>query len=267
MNVYKMSLKFCANLSFMFQESTSLLERYNLAKKAGFRAVECAFPYEYSLEDVKKAKENAGVDQILINVFVGDVTKGELGFAAIPGKEDEFKKSLELAVQYAKALNCSRIHIMSGRVEDVTKEHNDVYESNMRLAATLLEKEDITGLIEPINPYSVPGYFMNNFEKGLELVKRINSPRLKLMMDLFHLQHLNGNLTNNITSLLPYVGHIQVAQVPHRHEPDTPGEVSYPYVFSLLEKLKYNGWIGLEYKPAEKTADGLKWIHNYGYKF
>ncbi|XP_067003135.1 putative hydroxypyruvate isomerase [Anabrus simplex] len=261
-----MPLKFCANLSFMFQETKCLLERYDLAKRAGFRAVECAFPYDYSVEDVKTTKEKAGVEQILINVFVGDVTKGELGFAAVPGKEAEFKKSLNLAVAYAKALNCSRIHIMSGRVENITRECDQAYENNMRYAADLLSKENIVGLIEPINPYSVPKYFMNSYDKGLELVKKINSPNLKLMMDLFHLQHLRGNLTNNITDLLPYVGHIQIAQVPHRNEPNTPGEVNYPYLFSVLEKLGYDGWIGLEYKPASDTVTGLKWVEEYGYK-
>ncbi|GLH10955.1 Putative hydroxypyruvate isomerase [Gryllus bimaculatus] len=260
-----MPLKFCANLSFMFQETASLLERYGLAKQAGFRAVECAFPYDFSTEDVVAAKKNAGVEQVLINVFVGDVTKGELGFAALPGQEEEFKNSISLAIKYAKALECPRIHIMSGRVEDVTRENADTYEKNIRYATSLLEKENIVGLIEPINPYSVPKYYMNSYEKGLELVKKINSPNLKLMMDLFHLQHLRGNLTHNIEDLLPYVGHIQIAQVPHRHEPDTNGEINYQYVFSVLEKNGYNGWIGLEYKPLEATAVGLKWIRNFGY--
>ncbi|GLH10953.1 Putative hydroxypyruvate isomerase [Gryllus bimaculatus] len=236
-----------------------------LAKQAGFRAVECAFPYDFSTEDVVAAKKNAGVEQVLINVFVGDVTKGELGFAALPGQEEEFKNSISLAIKYAKALECPRIHIMSGRVEDVTRENADTYEKNIRYATSLLEKENIVGLIEPINPYSVPKYYMNSYEKGLELVKKINSPNLKLMMDLFHLQHLRGNLTHNIEDLLPYVGHIQIAQVPHRHEPDTNGEINYQYVFSVLEKNGYNGWIGLEYKPLEATAVGLKWIRNFGY--
>ncbi|XP_049783206.1 putative hydroxypyruvate isomerase [Schistocerca cancellata] len=258
-----MTLRVCANLSFMFQETTSLIERYALAKEAGFRAVECAFPYEYPLEEVISAKESAGVDQILINVFPGDQSKGELGFAAIPGQEEKFKESLSLAVKYAKGLHCKRIHVMSGNAENPSSVNDDIYEKNIKYAASLFEKEGIVGLIEPINPHSVPNYYMNNFSKGLDIVRRINSPNLRLMMDLFHVQHLQGDLTHTIKMALPYVGHIQIAQVPNRNEPDTPGEVNYSYIFDVLKDNGYDGWIGLEYKPAKGTREGLKWIQNY----
>lgn len=261
-----MPLKFCANLSFMFQETTSLLERYQLAKDVGFRAVECAFPYVHSVDEVVAAQKKANVEQILINVFVGDVTKGELGFASIPGAEEKFNDSLNLAVKYAKALKCSRIHVMSGAVEKVNEENVKTYEKNIKHAASLFEKESIIGLIEPINPYSVPKYYMNDFQKGLEVVKKVNSPNLRLMLDMFHLQHLHGNLTLNIRKLLPYVGHIQVAQVPDRHEPNTSGEIDYRYIFSLLEQLGYDDWIGLEYRPAGSTKEGLKWVEEFNMK-
>ncbi|XP_069694497.1 putative hydroxypyruvate isomerase [Periplaneta americana] len=259
-----MPLKFCANLSFMFQETASLLERYQLAKNVGFRAVECAFPYVHPVEEVVAAQKKADVEQILINVFVGDVTKGELGFAAIPGAEDKFKDSINLAVKYAKALNCSRIHVMSGAVQKETEENAITYEKNLRHAVSVFEKENIVGLIEPINPYSVPKYYMNSYHKGLDLVKKVNSPNLKIMMDIFHLQHLHGNLALNIKEFLPYVGHIQVAQVPDRHEPNSSGEINYKYIFTLLEELGYDGWIGLEYKPAGLTKDGLTWVKELG---
>lgn len=261
-----MPLKFCANLSFMFQETTSLLERYQLAKDVGFRAVECAFPYVHTVEEVVAAQKKANVEQILINAFVGDVTKGELGFASIPGAEEKFNDSLNLAVKYAKALKCSRVHVMSGAVEKVNEENVKTYEKNIKHAASLFEKENIIGLIEPINPFSVPKYYMNDFQKGLKVVKKVNSPNLKLMLDMFHLQHLHGNLTLNIKELLPYVGHIQVAQVPDRHEPNTSGEIDYRYIFSLLEQLEYDGWIGLEYRPAGGTKEGLKWVEEFNMK-
>lgn len=261
--MFKMPLKFCANLSFMFQETSSLLERYQLAKDVGFRAVECAFPYVHSVEEVVAAQKKANVEQILINAFVGDVTKGELGFAAIPGAEEKFIDSVNLAVKYAKALQCSRIHVMSGAVETVNEANVETYEKNIKHAASVFEKENIIGLIEPINPYSVPKYYMNNFHKGLDVVKKVNSPNLKLMLDMFHLQHLHGNLTQNIKEMLPYVGHIQVAQVPDRHEPNTSGEINYQYIFPLLEQLGYDGWIGLEYKPAGSTEAGLKWLDEF----
>lgn len=249
----------------MFAESTTIVGRYQLAKQAGFKAVESGFPFGFSVHQVAEARKNADVDQILINVFTGDVTKGELGFAAIPGKEEDFKKSIELTIEYAKALNCRKIHIMSGKVESPTAINDIVYENNLRHAVERFQAEDIVGLIEPINRITVPNYYMHDFVKGLELVKKINSPHLKLMLDIFHLQHTCGNITYNIKEYLPYLGHIQVAQVPNRNEPDTPGEIDYKYVFSLLEKEGYNGYIGLEYKPKTSSLEGLKWIKRFGY--
>ncbi|KAG8226699.1 hypothetical protein J437_LFUL005515 [Ladona fulva] len=271
-----MPLKFCANLSFMFQETASLLDRYTLAEKCGFKAVECAFPYCHSVSSIVEAKTGAGVEQILINVppacsyphmfgvydipmVAGDSTLGELGHAALPGKESVFQRNIDLAVQYAKALSCKRVHIMSGKVPNPTVENASAYEENLKYAVGCMEKEDITALIEPINNFTVPNYYMNT----LAIVKKINSPHLKIMMDLFHLQIINGDLTRNIKKYLPYVGHIQIAQVPNRNEPNTPGEMNYPYIFSLLEELKYDGWIGLEYKPLTTTANGLNWIQDY----
>ncbi|XP_065225253.1 putative hydroxypyruvate isomerase [Planococcus citri] len=255
-----MSLKICANLSFMFTEASSLLERYVLAKQCGFSAVECGFPYEYSINELQQSKESAQLEQILINVYPGNISSGELGFAAIPDKVTEFRNSIQLAVTYAKALNCSRIHVMAGIVHSPTTENDDVYLTNLKYASELFEKENITGLIEPINPHLVPGYYLNDYKKAVSIIKEVNSPSIKLMLDLFHLQMITGNLTNNIKNLLPYTGHIQIAQAPHRHEPDSVGEVNYKYVFGLLKQLNYDGWIGTEYTPAADTKSGLKWM-------
>ncbi|XP_015114299.1 putative hydroxypyruvate isomerase isoform X1 [Diachasma alloeum] len=260
-----MSLKFASNLSFMFTECPSIVGRYQLAKDAGFQAVESGFPFGYSVQQVTQAKEAAQVDQVLINVFTGDVSKGELGFAAVPGKEEEFRNSIQLTIDYAKALKCSKIHVMAGIVENVSPINDTVYESNLRYAVDKFEKEGIVGLIEPINGYSVPNYYMNCYDKGLALVKKINSPHLKLMFDIFHLQHLKGNVTNMIKENFHHLGHVQIAQVPDRNEPDTSGELDYRYILSALEQLGYTGHIGLEYKPKTKAAEGLKWIHNFGY--
>ncbi|XP_033310594.1 putative hydroxypyruvate isomerase [Bombus bifarius] len=261
-----MSLKFASNLSFMFTEAPSIIERYKLAKEVGFRAVESGFPFGFSIKDVSEAQKNAHVEQILINVFTGDVSKGELGFAAIPGEEGNFKKSIDLTIEYAKALNCKRIHIMSGKVNKVTTVNDDVYVKNLLYALQKFEKEGILGLIEPINNITVPNYYMNSFQKGLDVVKKINKPNLKLQLDIFHLQHICGNITKNIKELLPYVGHVQIAQVPDRHEPDTSGEIDYKYVLSILEKEGYDGYVGLEYCPKSSSVDGLSWIQKYGYE-
>lgn len=261
----KMPLKFAANLSFMFKEHASLLDRYAAAKKAGFRAVECAFPYEFSIEQVVKAKTESGLQQVLINSWPGDLSKEDRGLAAIPGRQEEFKTTLETSIEYAKALDCTRLHIMSGKAMPLLKDAamGKVFEDNLKLAADRLEKEGIVGLIEPINHYSVPHYHMNNFDEAVRLIKKINSSSLKLQMDLFHLQHLNGNLTHRIKDMFPYVGHIQIAQVPDRHEPNTAGEINYNYVFDVLTQLDYQGWIGCEYTPKGDTVDGLSWIKEY----
>ncbi|XP_014486364.1 PREDICTED: putative hydroxypyruvate isomerase [Dinoponera quadriceps] len=260
-----MALKFASNLSFMFTEVPSIIDRYQLAKQAGFKAVESGFPFGFSIEQVVAAKNKAGVHQVLLNVFTGDITKGELGYAAIPGKEDDFKNSISKTIQYAKALDCKMIHVMSGTVESPTANNDAAYEQNLLHAIEKCQQEDIVIVIEPINNYSVPKYYMNNFRKGFDLVKKINNPYFKLQLDLFHLQHCCGNITRSIQELLPYVGHIQIAQVPDRHEPDTSGEIDYKYVLSLLETAGYPGYIGLEYRPKSTTVAGLKWIANYGY--
>ncbi|CAK1545583.1 unnamed protein product [Leptosia nina] len=258
-------MKFCANLSFMFSEGATILERYALAKEAGFKAVESGFPFGHTLEEVKQAKENAGIEQVLINIKTGDVTKGELGVTAVPGKEKEFQANLRETIDYANALGARKIHIMAGQLNDVTQKNWDVYESNLKYAADELKKYNLLGVIEPINQHSVPSYFLSDFGKATDIIKRIGSENLKLQLDIFHLQHICGDLSYNIKNLMPHVGHVQIAQVPNRNEPDTAGEVNYKYILKSLESNGYNDWIGLEYKPAGSTNDGLKWITKFEY--
>lgn len=156
---------------------------------------------------------------------------------------------------------------MSGKVEGPVTEANDTaYENNLRYAVTLLEKENILGVIEPINKYSVPNYYMNCYNKALNIVKRINSPNLKIMVDIFHLQLIRGDITHAFRELKDYIGHVQIAQAPDRHEPNTPGEINYKYILeSLKNEANYTDWIGLEYKPLGDVKTGLKWINEYGY--
>lgn len=258
--------KFCANISFMFTEKP-FLERYSAAKKAGFKAVESGFPFGYSVEEVLKAKQSADIDQVLINVFTGDVTKGELGFAAIAGKEQEFQQSIIKTIEYAKALNTAKIHIMAGKLSGTPTEENDrSYESNLRYAVDLLTKENITALIEPINNISIPMYYLNCYKKASEVIKKINSPNLRLMADIFHMQHIRGNVTSTLKEFRDIIGHVQIAQVPNRCEPNTDGELNYPYLLkTIFEDHGYNGWIGLEYRPERDTVAGLKWIEELHY--
>ncbi|CAH1153444.1 unnamed protein product [Phaedon cochleariae] len=257
--------KFSANLAFLFPEKP-LLERYHLAKAVGFRAVETGFPFGFTKQQVVEAKKAANVDQILINIYTGDVTKGELGFAAIPGKDSEFRESINLTIDYAKALGVKKIHIMAGKIEgNITSAHDAAYENNLRYAVDLLVKENLLGLIEPINKYSIPGYYMNCYDKALSVIKKINSPNLKLMLDIFHLQLIRGNIANTIREFKEHIGHVQIAQAPSRHEPDSSGEINYKFVLKVLEEEGYDDWIGLEYKPLADTREGLEWVKEFGY--
>lgn len=261
----KMPLKFAANISTMFTQSP-LLTRYRLAQSLGFKAVECQFPYDVGVDNIRSEKETCGLEQVLINSYPGDLTKGELGFAAKPGCEAEFLSSLETSIKYAKALDCKKIHIMAGITG---AEHNNVMEetylTNLMKAANLLEKEGIIGVIEPLCKQVKPGYFLRDYEQAARYVTQLNHKNLRLLLDVFHLQMSSGNLTNTIASVFPLVGHIQVSQAPRRDEPDAPGEINYKYILHLFEELGYTDWIGLEYTPSGQSGDGISWVKGYGY--
>ncbi|KAK3089056.1 hypothetical protein FSP39_000476 [Pinctada imbricata] len=246
-----MKLKFSANLSMMFTEKPSYCERYKAAKDAGFKYVEFGFAYHELIQSLKDTKEAAGVEQVLINAWPGDLSKGEIGIAALKEKQKEFDEKLETTIEYAKALNCKRVHVMAGLKNGSSEEEmKKTYVDNLRKVAARFEKEDIIGLIEPINSrITIPKYYLTDIHEAVNIVRSINSPNLKLQFDAFHIQIMDGNLTENLKKYLPYIGHIQVAQVPDRGEPDDKGEINFRYLFKLLEELNYNGFVGLEYKP------------------
>lgn len=260
-----MPLKFAANISTMYLKKP-LLKRYWACRDEGFKAVECQFPYEQSAEEIGIDRADSGLEHVLINSYPGDLTKGELGFAAKPGCESQFLSSLDTSVKYAKALNCKKIHIMAG----ITGPEKDaametVYGKNLMRAAHLLEKEGIVGVIEPLCKQAKQGYFLDSYEEAVRYIKQINHKNIRLLLDVFHLQMTSGNLTNNITNLLPLVGHIQISQAPHRNEPGAPGEINYRYILQLIDKLGYTDWIGLEFTPLGADGEGLYWIKDYGY--
>lgn len=261
-------MKFAANLGFLFaKESSDVLGRYQLAKAVGFQGVELPFPYEIPVEKITEAKKAAGVEQVLINAWPGHMDKGELGIAIFPERREEFKRSLEVSIEYLHGLNCKQLHIMAGKVKPNVdqKELQKTYVENLRYAADRLEKEGVVALIEACNNFWIPDYYMNHSQKAVKTLNEVGHPNLRLQLDLFHSQIIEGNLTHNIKAYLPHVAHIQIAQVPDRGEPDSPGEINYRYVFNLLEELGYKGWIGLEYHPRGGTVDGLKWMKNWGY--
>ncbi|XP_037949510.1 putative hydroxypyruvate isomerase [Teleopsis dalmanni] len=261
-----MVLKFAANLNFLFTEGApSLADKIKLAHRAGFKAVEIPFPNS-DLNKVVDIKNETGIEVALVNIALGS---GELNFgsASIPGAEETFKKHLSETVEFAKAVNCKKIHIMAGLMNKATREdHLCTYKNNLKYAASYLEKQNLIGVIEPINKYALPSYFMNCYETATSVLNEINSKHLRLMLDIFHLQHIRGNVTHSFKDFEDLIGHIQIAQVPNRNEPDVSGELDYGYVFSLITGINYEGWIGCEYKPATTTVDGLKWLSKYNLK-
>ncbi|XP_051929837.1 putative hydroxypyruvate isomerase [Hippocampus zosterae] len=265
------ALRFCANISWLFTELPDFPQRMHAAAAAGFRAVEAAWLYDADLQELRRAKDDHDLEVVLINTPPGDVTAGELGLAAVPGREEDFKRGLDQAIEYARALDCKRIHLMAGRIpagadggKAVIQEMEEVFVRNLNYAAKMLSKEGMTGLIEPINTRLTDArYFLSSPHDAATILGKVAKDNIKLQMDVFHWQIMDGNLTQNMRRYLPLLGHVQVAQVPGRNEPDSAGEINYDYVFSTLETLGYRGYVGCEYKPRGKTQDGLGWLQHY----
>ena len=255
--------RFSANLSFLFTE-LPFLDRFTAAASAGFRAVEFAFAYEIRPREIAARLEDNGLAQVLINAPPGNYAAGERGLAALPGREHEFAASLATALAYARELSCPRIHVMAG----VLPETADVQERalarasfvrNLRFAAREAEGEGLELTIEPINPRDIPGYFLNAQVEAHAIREEVGAANLKVQMDFYHAQIVEGDLSAKVKRWLPHIGHIQIAGVPGRHEPDT-GEINYPHLFALLDELGYAGWVGCEYKPLNGTLAGLGWM-------
>ncbi|MDQ3026101.1 MAG: hydroxypyruvate isomerase family protein [Pseudomonadota bacterium] len=252
--------RFAANLTMMYNEH-AFLERFDAAARDGFKGVEFLFPYEHSAADIKARLAEHGLAQALFNAPPGDWTKGERGMASRPGREDEFKRSIATALEYARVLGNQRLHVMAGLIapgEDRAR-HRDTYVRNLAHAAAEAEALGITVVIEPINTRDIPGFFLNRQDEAHAVCKEVGAVNLKVQMDLYHCQIVEGDVAMKIRQYLPDVGHMQVAGVPERHEPDL-GEINYPYLFALIDELGYDGWIGCEYRPREGTSEGLGWV-------
>ncbi|XP_041277240.1 putative hydroxypyruvate isomerase [Onychostruthus taczanowskii] len=265
-----MALRFSANLSWLFPELPALPARLEAAAAAGFGAVEAAWPAGCPAQELRAAAERARVRIALLNTPPGDQEAGELGLAAVPGRQAAFRQGLEAAVHYARAVGCPRIHVMAGRVPlgtdraAVAGEMETTFIENLRYTADLLSQEDMIGLLEPINNrITDPRYYLNTPHQAAAILEKVGRPNLKLQLDLFHCQIMDGNLSRNLETYFPLIGHIQIAQVPGRHEPDSPGELNFPYIFELLESLGYAGYVGCEYAPKGDTLEGLGWLRSY----
>ncbi|NQD95144.1 hydroxypyruvate isomerase family protein [Pseudomonas sp. CrR25] len=252
--------RFAANLSMLFND-VPFLERFGRAAAAGFKGVEYLFPYDYAPAELAERLHNHGLSQVLFNLPPGDFAAGERGLAALPGRQAEFREGVERAIEYAQALDCPRLHAMAGLVADerLRPQMRACYLDNLRHAARRLAEHGLTLLIEPINTRSIPGYFLNHQAEAHAILAELDEPNLKVQLDFFHAQIMDGDLAAGFQRFQAGVGHVQIAGVPDRHEPDS-GEVNYPYLFQLLDEAGYDGWIGCEYNPRGLTEDGLGWF-------
>ena len=255
--------RFAANLSMMYQEH-AFLDRFAAAAADGFRAVEFLFPYAHPAAEVAARLEGAGLANALFNFPPGNWDAGERGMAALPGREAEFAASIGKALDYAAALDCPRLHVMAGIPgQGVDRAAcRATYVANLRRAAAEAAKAGREVLIEPINTRDMPGYFLNRQDEAHRIREEVGAPNLKVQLDLYHCQIMEGDLAAKIRRDIAHVGHVQVAGVPERHEPDR-GEVNYPFLFDLLDELGYQGWIGCEYRPRAGSSAGLGWVRRW----
>ncbi|HEX3885463.1 MAG TPA: 2-oxo-tetronate isomerase [Stellaceae bacterium] len=256
--------KFAANLSMMFNE-VDFLDRFAAAAKLGFRGVEFLFPYDYSPEVIAARLEQNGLSLALFNTVPGDWAAGERGLAALPGRETEFRAGVDKAILYAKATKCPLVHTMAGLWPDGHDKALGarVYVENLQWAADRLAPEGLTAIIEPINTRDIPGYFLNYSHDAIAIIDEVARPNLRLQLDLYHMQIMEGDIATKVRALAGRYPHVQIAGNPGRHEPDV-GEIHYPYIFDLFDEIGYGGWIGCEYRPKGDTVAGLGWAKKYG---
>ena len=253
-------LRFAANLTLMYNE-LPFLERFAAAAADGFEAVEYLFPYEFPAAEIGQRLREHGLTQALFNLPPGDWAAGERGIACLPGREQEFRQSIDTGLDYARATGVRQLHIMAGReppgsdTEDLRRR----YVEHLRLACDRLGEHGITVMIEPINRRDMPAYFLTHQAQAHAICAEVDRPNIRVQMDLYHCQIVEGDLATLIRTHFAGIGHIQIASVPERHEPDD-GEVNYSYLFGLLESLGYAGYIGCEYRPRAGTSAGLGWL-------
>jgi 2-dehydrotetronate isomerase len=252
--------RFAANLSLMYNEHP-FLERFAAAAADGFTGAEFLFPYDYPAADIKAKLDAAQLTQALFNAPPGDWSGGERGLAALPGREDEFRRGIDTALAYARVLGNRKLHVMAGIVaKDASRErHRDCYLRNLAFAAEAAHADGITVLIEPINPRDMPGYFLNRQDDAHAIRTELGAPNLQVQFDCYHCQIVEGDLATKLRRDIANIGHIQIAGVPERHEPDL-GELNYPYLLDLIDSLGYAGWVGCEYRPQAGTSAGLGWL-------
>ncbi|MFT5111746.1 MAG: hydroxypyruvate isomerase [Parasphingorhabdus sp.] len=252
-------MKFSANLGYLWTE-LSLPDAIRAAKRAGFDAVECHWPYTTPASEVLSALEETGLRMLSLNTVRGNVSAGENGLSALPGREAEARKAIDQAIDYALAINTPNIHVIAGSTTG--KSAHNIFLENLRYATASTKNLNITILIEPLNHYDAPGYFLKTSGQAQNIIEEVNADNLKLMFDCYHLQIMEGDISRRLKVLHPIIGHIQIASVPDRAEPDT-GELNYEHIFRLLKSLNYHAPIGAEYRPTDRIDENLGWLQKF----
>lgn len=254
---------FAANLSMLFNE-VDFLDRFTAAREAGFTGVEYLFPYDFNKQDLIDALQSNNLTQVLHNLPAGDWNAGERGIAIMADRVDEFRQGVDQAIEYATALGCRQVNCLAG----IAPEDADpavlksTFVNNLSYCAERLGEKGIRLLIEPINTIDIPGFYLSNTAQALDILQAVGSDNLSIQYDIYHMQVMEGNLARTIENNLSSIKHLQLADNPGRHEPGT-GEINYPFIFSFLDSIGYEGWIGCEYIPAAGTSAGLGWLKPY----
>ncbi len=258
-----MPLKIAANLTMMFNEH-DFMDRFAAAASCGFKGVEYLFPYDYPADAIAEELEKNGLKQVLFDFPAGDWANGDRGIAVQPERVREFQDGVGLAVEYAKALGCTRLTCLAGIPDegaDPAVSEQTMIDS-LQFAADAASDIGANVLVEPLNTRDVPGTYVSKSAHGARLVRAADRPNVRLQFDVYHTQIMEGDLAPNFTDLLPLIGHVQIADNPGRHEPGS-GEINYPFVLNHIDHSGYDGWIGAEYMPAGETVSGLGWASDY----
>jgi hydroxypyruvate isomerase len=251
--------KFAANLTMLFNE-LPFLDRFAAAARAEFEAVEFLFPYAFSVEEIKKRLDENKLTLVLHNLPAGNWEAGERGIACLPDRVDEFRAGVATAIRYAKALGVKQLNCLAGKAPQGVdrNELHQTFVANLRFAARELAACDLRLLIEPINTFDIPGFFLSRSQQAIEILDEVGAANAYLQYDIYHAQRSEGELGATIKKHLARIAHIQLADNPGRNEPGT-GEINYAWLLKYLDEIGYTGWIGCEYKPATSTELGLGW--------
>jgi hydroxypyruvate isomerase len=256
--------KFAANLSTMFTEHP-FIERFGAAREAGFSAVECQFPYEAEAAEIRSRLDEHGLELVLFNTPPGDFAAGERGLAGLPGRQADFESAVARMLDYADVLGTRLLHVMAGVLPNDQRPEAcfEVYRENLVKACSAARSAGRVCLIEPINTRDIPSYLLNTPDEAAALIGELGEDNLKLQFDFYHCQTMRGDLCDQFVRHEPLIPHVQIANLPGRHEPDR-GEIAYDFIFDMLDRRGFTGWVGCEYVPEGETVDGLGWAVRHG---